>query len=350
MQRTPVFVPGLVLLLVASILLAGCSTPETTDTAAQNATPTSAGPLFTAGDIVRSSTGSDSPAWLVVSYDSGSDSYTRALIYKNTNGAYGYRVNSKTETSQRAMMEKLYAVKITHVTVASVPTAAPTTIAPEETTRAGISATVTAKTTVPKRPSVMKIFPDEGYAGTSVSIKNLAGENFVAGATVLLSRNGSTSIRATDVRTVSNKSIICTFVIPSDAAVGAWDVTVTNPGGQSDTLTNFFTVHHDTGLLTTTSGIFSGTVGITYLDPPFATSYGTFDFAVTGSKFQNGARVTLKKSGTPDIVANAVIPISDTQMRFIVTVPKGSTGFWDIVINNPDGTYGKWAGGLEIRG
>jgi hypothetical protein len=37
-------------------------------------------------------------------------------------------------------------------------------------------------------------------------------------------------------------------------------------------------------------------------------------------------------------------------MRFIVNIPSGSMGFWDIVINNPDATYGKWTGGLEIRG
>ena len=342
--------PGLVLLLVASILIAGCSTPEPTDSAAHNAAPTGAGPLYTVGDIVRNPASTATSAWLVIGYDAKSDTYERALVYQNADGSWGYRSDYRTEKADRRVMEKVYTEILTNKLPSSVPIVTPTIITAEKTTRAGIPATTTAISTVPKRPSVMKIFPDEGYAGTSVSIKNLAGENFVAGATVLLSRNGSTSIRATDVRTVSNKSIVCTFVIPSDAAVGAWDVTVTNPGGQSDTLTNFFTVRHETGLLTTTSAVFSGTVGITYLDPPFATSYGTFDFAITGSRFQNGARVTLKKSGSADIVAATVIPISDTQMRFIVNVPQGSTGFWDIVINNPDGTYGKWAGGLEIRG
>jgi hypothetical protein len=350
MQRSPIFVPGLVLLLVASILIAGCSIPDTANTAAQTATPTSTGPLYTAGDIVRNPSSTAATAWLVLGYDAASDTYERALIYQNADGSWGYRADDRTEKAKRPVMEKVYTEILTSKLPSSVPIVTPTIITPEETTGAGITATATPKTTVPTRPSITSITPDEGLAGLSVSVRNLAGDNFVAGTSVVLSRNGSTSITATGVRIVTNKSIICTFAIPSDAAVGAWDVTVRNPDGQSDTLPNFFIVHRDTSVLTTTSSIFSGTVGITYIDPPFAISRGRYDFTITGSKFQNGARVTLKKSGNPDIEADTVIPISDTQMRFIVNIPSGSMGFWDIVINNPDATYGKWTGGLEIRG
>ena len=341
--------PGLALLLVASILIAGCSTPDTANTAAQTATPTSTGPLYTAGDIVRNPSSTATTAWLVLGYDAASDTYERALIYQNADGSWGYRADDRAEKAKRSVMEKVYTEILTNKLPSSVPIVTPTIITPEETARAIVTAT-RVSTTVPTAPSITKIFPEEGYAGTSVSVKNLIGNNFVAGTTVALSRNGSTSITATDVRIVTNKSIICTFAIPSDAAVGAWDVTVRNPNGQSDTLTNIFTVRRDTSVLTTTSSIFSGTVGITYIDPPFAISRGRYDFTITGSKFQNGARVTLKKSGNPDIEADTVIPISDTQMRFIVNIPSGSMGFWDIVINNPDATYGKWTGGLEIRG
>jgi hypothetical protein len=243
----------------------------------------------------------------------------------------------------------VYTEILTNKLPSAIPIVTPTIITPEETTRTTVSAP-TVTTRAPRAPSITSIIPDEGYTGTSVSIKNLAGENFVAGTTVALSRNGSTSITATDVRIVTNKSIICTFAIPSDAAVGAWDVTVRNPDGRSDTLTNFFEVHRDMSAISTTSSIFSGTVNISFIDPPFASSAGRFPFTITGSKFQNGARVTLKKSGNPDIVADTVIVDSNTQIRCFVSIPSGTRGFYDIVINNPDATYGKWTGGLEIRG
>jgi hypothetical protein len=349
MDRTLIIVPCLALLLVASLLIAGCSTPDTADQTAQTTTPPSAGPLYKAGDIVRNPASTADTAWLVLGYDAASDTYERALVYPNAGGSWGYRADDRTEKAKRVVMEKVYTEILTNKLPSSIPIVTPTIITPEETTRAGIPAT-TVTTRVPLAPSITKIFPEEGYAGTSVSVKNLIGENFVAGTTVLLSRNGSTSITATDVRIVTNKSIICTFAIPSDAAVGAWDVTVRNPDGRSDTLTNMFTVHRDTSAVATTSSIFSGTVNITYIDPPFASSSGRFPFTITGSKFQNGARVTLKKSGNPDIVADTVIVESNTQIRCFVMIPSGSMGLWDIVINNPDATYGKWTGGLEIRG
>ena len=345
MDKTSICRAGLVLLLVACLLIAGCSGPDTTNV--QPVPTTSAGPLYTAGDIVRNATGSTSPAWLVISYDSASDSYTRALIYQNTDGSYGYRINSKTDTSQRTTMETVYTVKITHVTVSSVMTEAPTIITTEQTTSTTIPET-TVTTTAPRAPVVASIIPDVGYAGTNVSVQNLAGENFVVGAKATLSRNGIT-IPATDVRYISNKSLICTFVIPSNADAGSWDVTVTNPDGHSGTFTNIFTVHRDTSAVATTSSTFSGSVPVTSVDPSFAYSHDYRQFIITGSKFQAGAGVTLQMEGKTDIVGSTVSVISDTRIQCFFDIPYGSTGTWDIVVTNPDQTYGKLIDGFEVR-
>jgi hypothetical protein len=201
----------------------------------------------------------------------------------------------------------------------------------------------------PKPPSIMSIIPDTGYAGTSVSVKNLAGENFVAGATAALSRNGSSIIRATDVRFVSNKSIICTFVIPSDAVAGAWDVTVTNPDGQSDTVTNFFEVHRDTSRLTTSSATSAGTVPITSIDPSFAYAHDYKEFVIIGSKFQTGAMVKLQRDGKTDIEGSTVRVMSDTEIRCFFDIPYTSMGTWDLLVTNPDQTYGKLSGAFEVK-
>lgn len=347
MQKIPVFVLVLLFLLGVSIFIAGCST---SDTIAQPTTPPAAAPLYTAGDIVRNPASTATTAWLVLGYDAASDTYERALVYPNANGNWGYRTDDRTEKADRLIMEKVYTEIVTNTLPSSVRIVTPTIITVEETTRAGTSATAAETTAIPRAPSIEKITPDEGYAGTSVSIKNLAGNNFVAGMTVTLTRNASTSITATDVRTVTNKSVTCTFAIPSDAAVGAWDVTVRNPDGRSDTFTNIFTVRRDVSAKATTSSTFSGTVPITDIDPPFASSSGRYEFTITGSNFQHGATVTLLKTGSADLVAEPVVVNSPTNIRCFFQIPTNSIGFWDVLIRNPDSTYGRWNGGLEIRG
>ena len=348
MDRTTICVPGLVLLLVACLLVAGCSSSDGTNQTVQPNTTANGGPLYTAGDIVKTATAPESPAWLVVSYDSASDSYTRALIYKNADGTWGYRVNSKTETSQRAVMERVYTVKITHVTVASVPTAAPTTVTTVETTQTTVPAT-TVTTTALKAPNVTDIIPDVGYTGSNVSVQNLAGEYFVVGATARLSRDAVT-IPAIEVRYISNKSLICKFIIPSDAAAGSWDVTVINPDGQSGTFTKIFTIHAGTNDATTTSPTGSGSVTVTTIDPPFIVSGVYREFIITGSGFQDTAKVKLIREGKPDIMGSPVRVMSTTEIRCFFNIPVGSTGPWDIVITNPDQTYGRLTGGLVVRG
>ncbi len=93
-------------------------------------------------------------------------------------------------------------------------------------------------------PTVTSITPNSGANDGTVSITNLAGANFVSGATVKLAKAGETDIDGTSVTVVSSTQITCTFDL-TGAAPGTWDVTVTNPDGQSGTLTNGFTVTGD---------------------------------------------------------------------------------------------------------
>ena len=132
MERSAIAFIALSIFLVIGVLMAGCS--DTLDPAASGSpserviATTPAGPLYSSGDIVWMKSGSSSPAWLVVSYDSTNDSYVRALIYQNANGTWGYRKNSATEMSTRAVMENVYPVKVGHIPCSSVPTAAPTIV------------------------------------------------------------------------------------------------------------------------------------------------------------------------------------------------------------------------------
>lgn len=239
--------------LLMAATFSGCSDSSDTTPAETAAPVTTIAPLYEAGDVVRSASGSDDPAWLVLGYDAASDSYTRALIRKNADGSYGYRTNKASDTAKRSTMEKVMTVKITHVDAESIPTAAPTTAATETTvatttaktaTAATTSATTTA-TTSSARPSIKGMSPDSGEAGTKV-VTEITGSGFLKDIIAELRHKGEDKINATSVSFYSDKSVTCTFVLPNTSTVGAWDIVVTNPNGLSDEYTNYFTVRGNT--------------------------------------------------------------------------------------------------------
>jgi hypothetical protein len=354
MHRTPVFVPGLILLLVACILIAGCSTPDTTTQTAQPGTPTTttaAGPQYTVGDIVKNPSSTADTAWLVIGYDPASDTYERALIHSNEGGGWGYRTDDRTEKASRSVMEKVYTVNLGNIAPSSVPIVTPTIITPVETIQLTTRVTTaTTTSTASMKPDVERSIPDRGYAGTTVKITDLVGSNFLAGANVTLSKSGSADITAYDVKVLTPKSITCSFDIPAGAAVGPWDLTVRNPNGLSDTYTGYFTINKDISVITTTVSDRTGTVPITYIDPPFAFSGMSPMITVAGSKFQTNAKVSLRSTtGKPSIDAKLVVFDSETSLRAYFDIPRGSFGTYDFIVTNPDNTYGAWLGGFSIR-
>ncbi|MHB8896158.1 MAG: IPT/TIG domain-containing protein, partial [Candidatus Geothermincolia bacterium] len=90
-------------------------------------------------------------------------------------------------------------------------------------------------------PTVSSIAPSSGTVGTGVSVTDLAGSNFGAGAQVKITRSGSQDIAATDVSVVSPERITCKLDL-TGAAEGVWNVVVTSQEGKSGTLTGGFTV------------------------------------------------------------------------------------------------------------
>ena len=362
MQRTPACVPGLVLLLVTCLLIAGCSTPDTTNQTAQSGTTnqttqtgtiltgTTAAALYTAGDIVMNPASAASSAWLVIRYDPASDTYERALIYKNADGSWGYRSDDRTETASRSVMDKTYTEKITTRDPSSVPVVTPTIITTVETTQAAATSTVTTATTTDtskQKPYVERSLPDTGYTGTTVAITDLVGQNFLAGATVFLSHNSSSNIDATDVKVLTPKSITCSFALPADAPVGVWDLTVRNPNGMFGTWAGYFEVHKDMNAVTTTDTIHSGTVPIDNIDPPVA-HVPNYDVVITGSQFQAGVSVKLEKTGKVTLNPRQITWIDNSTIRCQFTIPALTIGTYDLVVTNPDGSYGRWTDGVTF--
>jgi len=350
----------MVVLLITSVLIAGCSdSASSNNISAQTATVATTAPttaLYSAGDIVRSAKAGAETGWLILKYDSGSDSYERAFIYKNSDGSWGYRVDTRTETLGRSVLEKVNTVKVTSVDPSSVPQKQPAVAASPVTAAATSSGTVSpatspvTTTTPASKPQIKGISPDRGMAGTSVSITDILGDGFKSGASLKLVRSNSPNISATNVDVLSLTHMSCTFPLPSDTTTGIWDIIVTNPDGQSARYSNAFTVRVNTNpTITTTTTSSTGGIGITSIDPTSAFSGDYKQVSVYGSNFKDGITGKLTKSGYTDIPASTIMRASETQMQCYFTIPSGSYGTWSLVLTNTDGTKGTLSDGFTVN-
>ena len=340
-----------IFVLFVFALVAGCTSSgpsNTTTTLTTGTTVPGSGPAFIAGDIVKSPTSTAPTAWLIISYDASTDMYERAVIYPNTDGSWGYRLNSNQVQSSRIVIDRDY-TKITNKAPSSIPVRTPTI--PATTTTVSTTTTVTATTTTVSsdvKPTIRNIIPDEGTAGNVISVTDLTGTNFQSGATVTLMKSDNPNITATSVNVVSSTLITCTLSLPSNTTAGSWDLVVTNPSGQYGIYTNLFIIHGSANPTATTTS--SGGIGITSIDPTFVAASNTYlPITVFGSNFQNGITARLTKSGNSDIVATTISRTDTTQMRCFFNIPKLSQGTWSLVLTNTDGTTGILENAFDVR-
>ncbi|MCX6691495.1 MAG: hypothetical protein NTW33_05435 [Methanoregula sp.] len=328
-------VAGLVVLFA---IFAGCSGEASQATPVP--TTTAVGPKFVAGDIIAKTASSTDSIWLIVKYDAKTDKYERAFTYKKSDGIW-YRKDELTELADRAMTEKLYPAKVTHVSsISAVPVVTPTTI-PVTT-----SATATATTAPLEAPTVTGITPNTGIAGTTVNITGIAGTNFRYGALVRLG-SGAATITGSGVTVVSLSNITCQFAIPSNAAPGAWNVTVINTDGQSGTLSNGFSITNTT---TTTTTAAPPELSVTDITPNTGERGATISITnLAGTHFQTGATVNLTRSGCQNITASGVLA-STSQIICTFALPlDAAVGSWNVVVTNPSGESGTLATGFTIK-
>jgi hypothetical protein len=357
MNKKAFLVSGLLVLLIAGVLSAGCtddsSTANSTPQTSHVTTAPSTTALYIKGDIVRDPKSSYETAWLILGYNSTTDSYQRALIYPNPDGSWGYRKNSLTETVTRAVLEKANTEKITNKPPASIVIRQPTvstTATTTSTTSSGTTSTTTTTTvSTTGKPTFKKIVPDEGTAGTVIPITALTGTNFLSGATVILMKSDNPNITATNVDVQSPTLLTCTFTPPANSTAGAWDVVITNPDGQYVVFANIFSMRGSPNPSSTTT--YSGSEGITSITPTYTIGKDVV-MTITGSDFQSGtiqARLT-KSSGTNTLItARNVRWDSATQITAWFTIPSGSKAIWTVVVTNPDGTTRTLTDGFEVK-
>src|SRR5690606_30632644 len=108
----------------------------------------------------------------------------------------------------------------------------------------GQAGTATGAFTVKQTPTpvVKKVAPASGQAGRTIWNLVVTGEHFRQGATVKFQKAGQADIVPMFSIVLNDKRIFCMLFIPESTQAGSWDVTVTNPGGQSGTKTSAFAV------------------------------------------------------------------------------------------------------------
>jgi hypothetical protein len=161
--------------------------------------------------------------------------------------------------------------------------------------------------------------------GSSTVVVN--GNNFVTGMTVTFGGNTCT--------VTGNTATTINCTTPAGTSPGSVDVTVTNPDGQTDTLTDGFTYVENP----TITGISPGVGSTTGTD----NSGNPVTVTITGTNFfTGGATVTL--SGT---ICTGVTVNSSTELT--CTLQSGAAGNGPVVVTNLDGdnTSGSLANGFS---
>ncbi len=298
------------LLLIIGVLIAGCSdqSPATTPVPT-----TKAAEKYTAGDVIaRTSPSTDQALYVITQYDRTTDQYTRQLLYKNSDGSWGHFVNNASEKVPRTLVESVYPVKITHVQISAIPVVTPTAYVTVSTTISG------------NAPDVTNISPAFGGSDATVGV-TITGRNFQNGAAVKLMRAGYPAISASGESVSSTTEIACTFTF-SKAEKGSYNLVVTNPDGQSDTLAGAFTIGDVPPII---GGV----------SPSQAALNETFSLTISGQNFKEGVRVTLLKSSTEIICTS---PVSTESTKIVCNldlrpINGASAGDWDVIVLNIDG-------------
>jgi hypothetical protein len=191
-------------------------------------------------------------------------------------------------------------------------------------------------TTAGPAPTVTSIDPNNGVQGTTITIINLKGTNFVSGATVKLTRSGQLPINATGVTVVNPTTITCSLTLSGIA--GQWDVVVVNPDAQFGTLANGFTIFAP-GTAPTISSI----------NPNTGAQGTTVPVTITGTNYISGATAKIAKTGETNIALTGVTVVNSTTITG--NIPLGAAtalGAWTVMVTNPDTQTGQLVDGFTV--
>ncbi|MGE4234432.1 MAG: IPT/TIG domain-containing protein [Bacteriovoracia bacterium] len=176
-------------------------------------------------------------------------------------------------------------------------------------------------------PTITAVTPSSGEATNGLTLVAIIGTNFQTGATVKFA-----ALDCTSVVVINSNAINCQF--PSNTSFGtsggSVNVSVTNPDGQTVTLTNGF-YYYPFG---------APSVGST--SPSSGSTAGGNVISINGSRFHYGATVTIGG-------------VACTNMSYQSTgtlkcrVPAHAAGAVDVVVTNPDTTTSTLTNGYTYQ-
>ncbi|MDI6780982.1 MAG: hypothetical protein QME49_02575 [bacterium] len=184
-------------------------------------------------------------------------------------------------------------------------------------------------------PDIMAVYPINGNHG-SITIGTITGTNFQSGAIVTLRHTGYADVVLTNVNVVDSNVISATFDL-TNVASGAWNIVVTNPDGQSGTLTNGFMVIDPLGQNPV----------LTSITPNTGTNNAVINTIVTGYNLYQAATVTLTKAGEADIVGN-ITGIGTNTLQINFNLIGANPGEWDVVVTNSNGKTDTMTNGFTV--
>ena len=181
-------------------------------------------------------------------------------------------------------------------------------------------------------PTVTSVSPNQGMPGAAV-MATISGSGFAAGAAV----NAGTGITVSNVVVVSATQLTATLTISATAAVGARNVSVTNPGGGTGTLSG--------GFMVATGGGAGASVSVTSIVPNQGAPGTSIPVTISGSGFASGVTVS---AGAGIMVVNVTVR-STTELTATLTIASGAVpGARDITVANSGGNGGTLAGGFAV--
>jgi hypothetical protein len=182
-------------------------------------------------------------------------------------------------------------------------------------------------------PTVTNVSPSSRGQGASSQTLTITGTNFAHGAILSFSGIGIT-VNSTSF--VSTTSLSANVSVDPAAPAGARNATVTNTDAQSGSCTNCFTVN-------------AAPVPVS-VAPPSAGNGGTANLTITGTGFQTGATVLLRRTGQSDIPGTSVVVTPPTTISASFNLTNAAPGTWDVRVSNPDGASGTCSACLLISG
>ena len=172
-------------------------------------------------------------------------------------------------------------------------------------------------------------------ANIGSSSATIAGNGFLAGSVVKLSKTGQSDITAATVDVESSTSIACAFDL-AGKTTGYWDVTVS-----SDAFT-----------YTLAGGFEINSLLITLLTPAAGYNNGSVRTAISGIGLLNGTSFALARAGQSDIPGTDVAISASSQAACTFDLTGRPEGYWDVVVTSGSSVFtladGFWVHSLAV--